>query len=78
MKTKSVTISLLMAGCIRKAMSQYYVRTRALFPADALAAHNTMSKQALASNKVRNGLREILLGPGQLYEALREQSTARR
>ena len=38
---------------------------------DALAAHNTMSKQALESEQVRNGLRDILLGPAQLYEALR-------
>ncbi|AVM75806.1 type I restriction endonuclease subunit R [Magnetospirillum gryphiswaldense] len=38
---------------------------------DALAAHGTMSKQALGSEKVRHGLRDILLGPAQLYEALR-------
>ena len=30
-----------------------------------------MSKQALESERVRRGLLEILLGPGQLYEALR-------
>jgi type I restriction enzyme, R subunit len=30
---------------------------------DALAAHNTMSKQALESERVRSGLRDILLGP---------------
>jgi type I restriction enzyme R subunit len=41
---------------------------------DALAAHNTMSKQALESKKVRSGLRDILLGPAQLYETLRERS----
>ena len=41
---------------------------------DALAAHSTMSKQALDSEKVRSGLRDILLGPAQLYEALRERS----
>ncbi len=41
---------------------------------DALAAHSTMSKQALESEKVRSGLRDILLGPAQLYEALRERS----
>jgi len=41
---------------------------------DALAAHSTMSKQALESEKVRCGLRDILLGPAQLYEALRERS----
>lgn len=40
---------------------------------DALAAHTTMSRQALDSDKVRNGLREILLGPAGLYEALRER-----
>lgn len=39
---------------------------------DALAAHTTMSKQALASERVRSGLRDVLLGPAQLYEALRE------
>ncbi|MBC7604696.1 MAG: type I restriction endonuclease subunit R [Ramlibacter sp.] len=38
---------------------------------DALAAHEAMSSQALNSQKVRDGLKEILLGPGQLYEALR-------
>jgi type I restriction enzyme R subunit len=41
---------------------------------DALAAHNTMSKQALESERVRNGLRDILLGPAQLYEALRSRA----
>ncbi|MCP5276303.1 MAG: type I restriction endonuclease subunit R [Burkholderiales bacterium] len=40
---------------------------------DALAAHSTMSKQALGSEQVRNGLKETLLGPGQLYEMLRER-----
>ena len=39
---------------------------------DALSAHTTMSKQALDSEKVRGGLRDILLGPAQLYESLRE------
>jgi type I restriction enzyme R subunit len=38
---------------------------------DAFAAHTTMSKQALDSEKVRTGLRDILLGPAKLYEALR-------
>lgn len=41
---------------------------------DALAADTTMSKQALESEKVRNGMKDILLGPAQLYEALRERS----
>ncbi len=38
---------------------------------DAYAAHSTMSKQALDSAKVRAGLRDVLLGPARLYEALR-------
>ena len=41
---------------------------------DALAAHSTMSKQALDSEKVRDGLKDVLLGPAQLYEALRERA----
>lgn len=40
---------------------------------DALSAHEKMSSQALNSQKVRAGLKEILLGPGELYEALRMQ-----
>ena len=40
---------------------------------DAFAAHGTMSKQALDSEKVRSGLKDILLGPAQLYEALRSR-----
>jgi type I restriction enzyme R subunit len=43
---------------------------------DALAAHNTMSKQALESERVRSGLRDILLGPAQLYETLRSRASA--
>jgi type I restriction enzyme R subunit len=39
---------------------------------DALEAHQVMSKQALDSEKVRVGLKDILLGPAKLYEALRE------
>jgi len=38
---------------------------------DALDAHNTMSSQALGSERIRAGLKDILLGPAQLYEALR-------
>jgi type I restriction enzyme R subunit len=38
---------------------------------DALAAHSTMIRQALDSEKVRSGLKDVLLGPAQLYEALR-------
>lgn len=41
---------------------------------DAFDAHSTMSKQALDSAKVREGLKDILLGPGRLYEALRTQA----
>lgn len=40
---------------------------------DALDAHSTMSTQALGSETVRDGLREILLGPAGLYEALRHR-----
>jgi type I restriction enzyme, R subunit len=43
---------------------------------DALAAHTTMSKQALESERVRDGLKDVLLGPAQLYEALRERGEA--
>jgi type I restriction enzyme, R subunit len=43
---------------------------------DALTAHGAMSKQALDSKKVRHGLRDILLGPAQLYESLRSQGTS--
>ncbi|EIL89074.1 hypothetical protein UU9_10527 [Rhodanobacter fulvus Jip2] len=38
---------------------------------DALDAHSSMSSQALGSERVRDGLKDILLGPAQLYEALR-------
>ena len=41
---------------------------------DALEAHSTMSTQALESERVRAGLKDILLGPAQLYEALRARS----
>ena len=41
---------------------------------DALEAHSTMSSQALGSERVRNGLKDILLGPAQLYEALRAKA----
>lgn len=45
---------------------------------DALAAYTDMSKQALDSERVRAGLKDILLGPGQLYEALRAKGAADR
>jgi type I restriction enzyme R subunit len=41
---------------------------------DALAAHTTMSKQAIDSERVREGLNDVLLGPAQLYEALRDRA----
>lgn len=41
---------------------------------DALAAHSTMSKQALDSERVREGLKDVLLGPAKLYEALKEKA----
>jgi len=40
---------------------------------DALDAHQVMSTQALGSARVREGLKDTLLGPGQLYEALRNR-----
>ena len=41
----------------------------------ALDAHTTMSTQALGSEEVRRGLKDVLLGPARLYESLREQAT---
>jgi type I restriction enzyme, R subunit len=41
---------------------------------DTLEAHTTMSSQALGSDRVRDGLKDILLGPAQLYEALRAKA----
>ncbi len=41
---------------------------------DALRALSSLSKQALESEHVRSGLKEVLLGPAQLYEALRERN----
>ncbi|CFX18451.1 Type I site-specific restriction-modification system, R (Restriction) subunit and related helicase (fragment) [Candidatus Filomicrobium marinum] len=40
---------------------------------DALDAHTTMSNQALSSKRVQQGLKDVLLGPGQLYELLRKK-----
>jgi type I restriction enzyme R subunit len=39
---------------------------------DALEAHTAMIAQALESETVREGLKSILLGPAQLYEATRQ------
>ncbi|HVR49890.1 MAG TPA: type I restriction endonuclease subunit R, partial [Pseudorhodoferax sp.] len=49
---------------------------RALMDAiiDTFEAHQTMSSQALGSERVRDGLTDILLGPVQLYETLRARS----
>jgi len=41
----------------------------------ALDAHTAMSTQASGSEAVRNGLKDVLLGPAQLYETLRDQVT---
>jgi type I restriction enzyme R subunit len=41
---------------------------------DAMDAHQVMSQQALGSKRVQEGLREVLLGPGRLYEALRARA----
>lgn len=43
---------------------------------NALEAHTTMSKQALESEKVRHGLRDILLDHAGLYEDLRSKAGA--
>jgi type I restriction enzyme R subunit len=43
---------------------------------DAFDAYTTMSKQALDSERVRSGLKAILLGPAQLYEALRARGNS--
>ncbi|RVE80124.1 type I restriction endonuclease subunit R [Sinorhizobium meliloti] len=40
---------------------------------DAFEVHSVMSKQALDSPKIREGIKDILLGPGQLWEGLRER-----
>ena len=42
---------------------------------DALAAHTTMSAQALGSERVQHGLRDILLDHAGLYEDLRSKAT---
>ena len=38
----------------------------------ALDAHSAMNTQALGSEAVRDGLKDVLLGPAQLYETLRQ------
>jgi type I restriction enzyme R subunit len=41
---------------------------------DAFAAHTELSKQALDSESVRAGMKDLLLGPARLYDALREKA----
>lgn len=41
---------------------------------DALEAHSSMSTQALNSERIREGLKDTLLGPAQLYESLRAKA----
>jgi len=43
---------------------------------DAFDAHQKMSTQALGSERLRGGLLDALLGPGQLWEMLRERAGA--
>lgn len=41
---------------------------------EAFETHAEMSKQALESQAVQEGLKDALLGPGRLYEALRDRA----
>jgi type I restriction enzyme R subunit len=41
---------------------------------DALTAHSDMSKQALESERLRNDMKDVLLGVGRLWEGLREKA----
>ncbi|MDN4587168.1 hypothetical protein DBA29_01470 [Xenophilus aerolatus] len=43
---------------------------------DTLEAYGSMGTQALNSERVRDGLKDALLGPAHLYEALRSRSAA--
>jgi type I restriction enzyme R subunit len=45
---------------------------------DALSAHTEMSKQVLASEQLRADIKALLLGPGRLWEALRERGVGGR
>jgi type I restriction enzyme R subunit len=42
----------------------------------ALDAHQSMSSQALGSESIRNGMKEVLLNQTGLYEELRERAGA--
>ncbi|HRF09993.1 MAG TPA: type I restriction endonuclease [Xanthobacteraceae bacterium] len=44
---------------------------------DALAAHTSMSTQVLDSKTKQDQLKDVLLGPAQLYEALRQRGVER-
>lgn len=44
---------------------------------DAEEAHGAMSTEAINSERLREGLLDFLLGPGQLYETLRAKGQAR-
>jgi type I restriction enzyme, R subunit len=41
---------------------------------DAMSAHESMSKQALGSERVQAGILSTLLGPGALWQALRSEA----
>jgi type I restriction enzyme, R subunit len=43
---------------------------------EAMAAHEIMSKQALNSESIRARILSVLLGPGELWEALRQDPGA--
>ena len=43
---------------------------------DAMAAHQSMSKQALNSESIRARILSVLLGPGELWEGLRSGGTS--
>ena len=49
-------------------MTASYIRNPDM---DALESHETMSTQALDLEDLREGLKDILLGPAKLYEMLR-------
>jgi type I restriction enzyme R subunit len=59
----------------RRMVSNFSDLTQALVNAimDAFSAHSEIIKQALKSEQVQEGLKDIELGPAQLYEALRQK-----
>jgi type I restriction enzyme, R subunit len=44
---------------------------------DAFDANTRMSALALGSQRIQDGIKDVLLGPAQLYEALRERYSER-